>query len=52
MPSIADLNKKLDAAGEGSQPWKPTKEGDQIAGRVTVIGKLRSTTNFCGTYPN
>ena len=40
MPSIDDLNKKLDEAGEGSQPWKPSKEGDQIAGKVTVRGSF------------
>lgn len=40
MASIADLNAKLDAAGEGSQPWKATKEGDQIAGTVTVVGSF------------
>lgn len=49
MASLADLNKRLDAAGEGSQPWKATAEGDQIAGKVTVVGSF--THPEYGTSP-
>jgi hypothetical protein len=49
MPSIDELNKRLDSAGEGTQPWKPSKEGDQIAGKVTVRGSF--THSEYGTSP-
>lgn len=49
MPSIADLNAKLDAAGEGTQPFKPNEEGDQIAGRIVAVGSF--THPEYGTSP-
>lgn len=49
MPSIDELNKKLDQAGEGTQPWKPSKEGDQIAGKITARGSF--THPEYGTSP-
>jgi len=49
MASLDDLNRKLDAAGEGTQPAKFTKEGDQIAGTVKVVGSF--THAEYGTSP-
>lgn len=49
MASIDDLNKKLDQAGEGSQPWIPEQEGDQIAGPVAARGSY--THPEYGTSP-
>ena len=49
MPSIADLNAKLDAAGEGTQPFKPNEEGDQIAGTIIAVGSF--THPEYGTSP-
>ena len=49
MASLKDLNAKLDAAAEGSQPWKANKEGDQIAGVITVVGSF--THAEYGTSP-
>lgn len=49
MASLSDLNAKLDAAGEGVQPWKPSKEGDQIGGKVLSTGSF--THPEYGTSP-
>jgi len=43
------LNRKLAAAGEGTQSWKAVKEGDQIAGRIELIGSF--THPEYGTSP-
>lgn len=41
MPSLDQLNAKLDGAAEGAEPWgKDVKDGDQVAGRVVARGSF------------